>query len=186
MTSRALILIDIQNDYFHDGSWPVHQMEAAAANAARLLDHARRSGDMIVHIRHEMESVDAPFFRPGSEGAEINVSVAPQTGEPVIVKHRPNAFVGTDLLARLTSRGVSDLTICGAMSQMCIDATTRAAVDHGFLVTVIKDACGAKEVRFGDRTVPAELVHAAFMAPLAGSYAKVRSSTDYLAEIEPR
>lgn len=182
MTNRALVLIDIQNDYFEGGSWPVHHMETVAENAARLLDHARKAGDTVLHVRHEMASADAPFFRPGTKGAAINGSVAPGSGEPVIVKHRPNAFVGTDLLAHLTSRGVKDITICGAMSQMCVDATVRAAADHGFRVTVIEDACGAKEVRFGGRSVPAELVHAAFMAPLAGSYASVQKCAEYLEE----
>jgi nicotinamidase-related amidase len=66
------------------------------------------------------------------------------------------------------------------MSQMCIDATTRAAVDLGYKTTVAEDACGAKAVRFGDVEVPAPQVHAAFMAPLAGSYAKVVKTVECL------
>lgn len=181
MTNRALILVDIQNDYFEGGLWPVAKMQTVANNAARLLAAARAAGDLVVHVRHQMASDQAPFFRPGSSGAEINPAVAPQGGEAVITKDRPNSFQGTDLLERLRANGIEKVTICGAMSQMCIDATTRAAVDHGFAVTVAEDACGAKEAEFGGVKLSAEQVHAAFMAPLASSYARVVTTDEALA-----
>ncbi|GHG85300.1 cysteine hydrolase family protein [Pseudodonghicola xiamenensis] len=182
MTKRALILVDIQNDYFADGLWPVAKMQEVAGNAARLLIHARATGDLILHVRHEMASDQAPFFRPGTPGAEINPTVAPAEGEAVITKARPNSFHGTGLLDRLRAAGVEAVTICGAMSQMCIDATARAAADFGFAVTVAEDACGAKETSFGGVALTAEQVHAAFMAPLAMSYAKVMQTKDLLAD----
>lgn len=182
MTNRALILIDIQNDYFKGGLWPVHRMQNVADNAARLLSHARKSKNLILHVRHQMQSAKAAFFRPGTTGAAIHPKVAPAPDEPVIVKKRPNAFIGTDLLDRLKSHDVKELTICGAMSQMCIDATTRAAVDHGFSVTLIEDASGAKETNFKGLAVPAEQVHAAYMASLASSYAKVQTCAEFLSQ----
>jgi nicotinamidase-related amidase len=180
MSKTALILVDIQNDYFEGGDWPVANMQAVADNAARLLDHARAQGDLVIHIRHEMPSEAAPFFKPGSTGAEINTTVAPIGDEPVIQKARPNSFAGTDLLDRLQIAGVEAVVICGAMSQMCIDATTRAAVDFGFQVSVVQDACGAKEMSFGGVNLTAEQVHAAFMAPLAMSYAQVVNTEDLI------
>ena len=182
MTKRTLILIDIQNDYFPGGMWPVHEMAAAAENAARLLAAARSAGTEIVHIRHEFPTEQAPFFRPGSEGAEIHSAVAPRDGEKIITKGRPNSFQGTDLLEHLLAGKISAVTLCGAMSQMCVDATARAAADFGFAVTVVEDACAAKEANFGGQEVPAPLVHAAFMAPLASSYGKVVTTADYLAQ----
>ncbi len=182
MSKTALILVDIQNDYFEGGDWPVAKMQTVANNAARLLDHARAQGDMVVHVRHEIPSDDAPFFRPGSTGAKINDRVAPNADEPVIVKARPNSFAGTDLLDRLQQADVQSVVICGAMSQMCIDATTRAAADFGFQVSVAQDACGAKEMSFGTVSLTAEQVHAAFMAPLAMSYAQVVNTSDLVAK----
>jgi len=181
MPDTALILIDIQNDYFPGGSWEVDRMETVAANAARLLDHARGKGDLVIHIRHEAGSDKAPFFRPGTPGAQINDSVRPQETEAVVLKHRPNSFHETDLLDRLRDAGVTTLTICGAMTQMCVDATTRAAVDHGFKTTVVSDACGAKATSFGGVDVPAKVVQAAFLAPLEMSYAKVLTTDEFLA-----
>ncbi len=173
MSKTALILIDIQNDYFPGGAWEVHDMTQAAANAAMLLRAARDKGQMILHIRHEIPRENAPFFQPGSQGAEINATVTPQDGEEVILKNFPNAFRETPLQERLQQAGVTDLILCGAMSQMCIDTTTRAAADLGYTVALAHDACAARALRFGDTEVPAPLVHAAYMAALDGAFARV-------------
>lgn len=74
----------------------------------------------------------ATFFRTGTAGAEIHNSVLPQKGEPIILKHRPNSFQGTDLRQQLDDRGITDIILCGAVSQMCIDSTARAAVDFDY------------------------------------------------------
>lgn len=175
----ALILIDIQNDYFAGGKWPVAKMDEVAANAARLLADARSRGKTIVHVHHEMGE-GGPFFVAGTDGAKINAAVAPQDDEPTVLKHAPNSFRETGLEALLRDAGARSVTICGAMSQMCIDATARAACDMGFDVTVIEDACGAKETAFGDIEVAPEQVHATIMGALSGTYARVVSTEDYL------
>jgi nicotinamidase-related amidase len=100
-------------------------------------------------------------------------SVAPSDDEPVLDKNFPNSFRETPLLNILREYGIGGLIICGAMSQMCIDATTRAAFDHGFGCVVVADACAARDQTFGGRTVPAADVHAAFMAALGAVYADV-------------
>lgn len=180
MTGTALLLVDIQNDYFEGGRWTLERMDQASANAARVLVHARETGMDIIHIRHEILSNEAPFFRPGSKGAEIHSSVAPQGSEEIILKHRPNSFVETGLQDMLQARGVTRLIIIGAMSQMCIDATARAARDLGYEVTVIHDACAARDAEFNGQPVPAAQVHAAFMSGLSGTYARVISCDSYL------
>ena len=184
MSNTALILVDIQNDYFEDGQLPVDKMHEVSLNAARLLQDARNKGHMIVHIRHEIPSEEAPFLRPGTPGAEIHASVIPNQDEPVILKHRANSFQDTSLRQDLEAKNITDVTICGAMSQTCIDATTRAASDFGYIVTVVEDACGAKEQEFNGQKVSAPQVHAAFMAPLAMAYARVIASDAYLSENE--
>ncbi len=182
MSNTALVLVDIQNDYFEGGMWPVDKMLEVSSNAARLLENARTKGHAIFHIHHEIPSDEAPFFRPGSPGAEIHSSVAPKGDEPTILKHRPNSFQDTSLRADLEAKGVTEVIVCGAMSQMCIDATARAAADFGYEVTVVEDACGAKEQEFNGQDVPAPVVQAAFMAPLAMLYARVIDTDAYLAQ----
>lgn len=170
--TNALILVDIQNDYFDGGKWPLPNMAAAAENAARLLAHARDNGQMVVHVHHEMPE-GGPFFVTGTQGAAIHAVVAPKSDEATVLKHRPNSFHNTGLEAMLRDNGIDAVTICGAMSQMCIDATARAARDIGFDVTVVADACAARNVTHDDTVVPAATVHATIMGALNGSYAKI-------------
>src|SRR6187431_3128444 len=101
MPNRALVLIDIQNDYFPGGKWTLSGIEAAADNAARVLAAARATGDLVIHVRHEFPTADAPFFAPGSEGAKLHPTVHNLEGESVILKHHVNSFRETDLKALL-------------------------------------------------------------------------------------
>ena len=78
----------------------------------------------------------------------------------------------------LTSDTEADVVIVGAMSHMCIDATTRAAADHGYRVTVVADACATRDSEFDGRLVPAADVHAAFMSALAFAYAEVKKTDE--------
>ncbi|MGE8295496.1 MAG: cysteine hydrolase family protein [Pseudomonas sp.] len=181
MSKRALILIDIQNDYFAGGKWSLEGMDGATANAARVLSAARQAGDKVIHVRHEFESADAPFFVPGSAGANIHPQVQPLASEAVVLKHQVNAFLGTDLKAQLDAAGTEQITLVGAMSHMCIDAAARASSDFGYATTVIHDACATRDQEFEGLSIPAAQVHAAYMAALAFAYASVVSTEQYLA-----
>lgn len=180
MSIRALILIDIQNDYFPGGLWTLSGMEGAADNAARLLAHARKTGDLVVHVRHEFPTSDAPFFVPGSPGAAIHEKVENRGDEAVVLKHHINSFRETNLNELLESRSIQEVVICGAMSHMCVDAATRAANDFGYRCTVVHDACASRDLEFDGATIPAAQVHAAFMAALQFGYATTISTDEYL------
>jgi nicotinamidase-related amidase len=175
---QALLLVDIQNDYFPGGRMALHNIDRAAESARRLLDHFRDTGQPIFHVQHTWDDPSAPFFVAGTAGAQINEVVAPRVGEPVIVKHFPNSFRASTLLDELRRAGIDSLTICGAMSHMCIDATTRAAADHGYDCTVAHDACATRDVEFNGNQVKADDVHNAYMSALAFAYAKVISADD--------
>ncbi|MCX7890755.1 MAG: cysteine hydrolase [Burkholderiales bacterium] len=179
----ALVLVDIQNDYFAGGAMALEGMDTAAANAARALAAFRAKGLPLVHVQHLSVRPGATFFVPGTNGVEISETVRPGPGEPVVQKNFPNAFRGTGLEAMLRDRGADALVIAGAMSHMCIDATTRAAFDLGFACTVLDDACATRALAFRGATVPAAMVHAAFMAALAVPYAKVTGTAQALADL---
>ena len=181
MAKRALIVIDIQNDYFPGGKWTLSGMDAAAENASRLLAATRQAGDLVVHIRHEFPTNDAPFFAPGSMGARIHPKVANLAGEPVVVKQQINSFRQTELKEILDRHGIEEVVICGAMSHMCVDAATRAANDFGYPCTVVHDACASRDLEFNGMKVPAAHVHAAFMAALQFGYATAVSTEEFLA-----
>ncbi|NER59423.1 cysteine hydrolase [Pseudomonas sp. MAFF212428] len=180
MSKQALIIIDIQNDYFPDGKWPLQGADAAAENAARIIAAMRAKGDLVVHVRHEFESDDAPFFTPGSQGAQIHPKAANQGDEPVVLKHKVNSFLGTDLKAILDRHLVTGLVLVGSMSHMCIDAAARAASDMGYATVVIHDACATRDLEFNGVVVPAAQAHAAYMASLAFAYSQVVSTQEWL------
>ena len=176
----ALVLVDIQNDYFPGGKMVLEGMVAASGHAARLLSRFRAQNLPVFHIRHIALHAGATFFLPDTPGSEIHSSVAPIAGETVIVKHFPNSFRETPLLDQLKNGAVTSIVVCGAMSHMCIDATVRAACDLGFQCQIGEDACATRALMFGQETVPASKVHAAFMAALSAAYAQVLSTEELI------
>lgn len=177
---KALLIIDIQNDYFSGGAMALEGSEAAGERAGVLLAAARKSGIPVIHVQHVSLRPGASFFLPGGRGVEIHESVSPQGNELVLEKHYPNSFRETDLQEKLKELGIEALVVMGMMSNMCIDATVRAAADMGYPVQLAHDACAARALAFNGVTVPAREVHAAFMAGLQGIYAKVASVEELL------
>lgn len=176
----ALIIIDLQNDYFPGGSNPLPGAEDAARNANLLLNDFRTKGLPVIHIQHIATRPTATFFLPGTVGAEIHASVKPLEDEKVIVKHTPNSFQGTGLLEQLRVWEVDKLVICGMMTHMCVDSTTRAAKDFGFNCILIGDACATKALQFEGHTVPASEVQASLLAALSYYYSTVKTTGQYL------
>jgi nicotinamidase-related amidase len=175
MSQSALILVDIQNDYFPGGSFELVGIEKAAENAQLLLNQFRQKQAPIFHVQHLATHPGATFFLPGTEGADTHVSVAPSPMETLITKHFPSSFRETNLLEKLEESGIKNLVICGAMSHMCIDATVRSAFDLGFTCTVIADACATRDLEYGGDVVKAADVQCAFMSALTMFYASVIS-----------
>jgi len=176
----ALLIIDIQNDYFPGGKMELVGSIEAAAAAARLLAAFRKQDWSVFHVQHIAVQPNPTFFLPGTSGADINDSVAPLPSEPIIIKHFPSSFRNTNLLDQLRSAGVDTLLICGMMSHICVDTTVRAAFDLGFSCIVTHDACATRELSFNGVTVPAEQVHASYMAALGAVFAKVMGVDEIL------
>ena len=182
----GLILIDIQNDYFPHGRMELEGSEQAGRAAGRLLAFFRERGLPVFHIRHISVHPGAAFFLPGSAGAEFHRSVRPLDGETVIQKHFPNSFRETGLLRHLQGEGIQKLVVAGMMTHMCVDATARAAADYGYPLLIAHDACAARSLNFGGRTVSATDVQTSFLAALNGMYGKVLSADEILIELEKR
>ena len=176
--TTALLLIDIQNDYFPGGAMELVGAPEAAEQAAGLLEGFRRKGWPVVHIQHISTRPGATFFVPGTVGAEIHEAVRPLGEEPVFVKHFPNCFRETPLLEYLRAREIGRLVLAGMMTHMCVDTTTRAAADLGFACRLAHDACATRALVFQGREVAAEDVQAAYLAGLDGLFAQVRSARE--------
>jgi nicotinamidase-related amidase len=182
----ALLLIDIQNDYFPGGKSELEGSVEAGLRAGEILALFRRMKLPVVHVQHVSTRPGATYFLPDTDGVRIHESVAPLDGELVLQKHYPNAFRDKQLLTQLSLRHVARLVICGMMTHMCVDATVRAAFDYKFECVVAGDACATKALAHGGRTVAAPDVHAAFLAALGASYAKVLAAAEIGPLLGPR
>lgn len=171
--NTALLLIDIQNDYFPGGNMELVNIENVANNAKQLLNLFRDKKAPIFHVQHISTKTNATFFIPNTEGAEIHDVVKPNINENIIKKHYPNSFRDTDLHKQLKQCQIEKLVICGAMTHMCIDSTTRAAFDLGYQCIVVSDACATKNLSIHNIYVSAEQIQVAYMAALNGTFAGV-------------
>lgn len=176
----TLLIIDVQNDYFEGGKMELPKMDDACQNIQKLISHFRANGNPIIFIQHLAKRPGATFFIPGTHGALIHSSVQPKENEPIITKHYPNSFRETSLQGYLQQSQLDELVICGAMSHMCIDTTTRAAFDLGYSCTLIADACATRDLNFAGQKVKAEDVQLAYMAALSGTFAQVLNTEIYL------
>ena len=173
MSSTALLIIDIQNDYFPGGAMELVGANEAGANAGKLLAAFRGKSLPVIHIQHVSIRPGATFFLPGTKGMEIHESVRPIEGETIFQKNFPNAFRQTPLLEHLRGAGIANLVIAGMMTHMCVDTSTRAAADHGFACSLAQDACATRALTFEGVQVTAGNVQAAYLAALNGAFAKV-------------
>lgn len=178
----ALLLIDIQNDYFPGGKMELVKPLEAAKKAYELLQCFREHKGHHVHIQHISTRPGATFFLPGTRGADIHDSVVHFEGEPLVQKHYPNSFRETNLPDLLKGWDIQRVIITGMMTHMCVDATTRAAADLGFQVIVAEDACATRDLKYGDTTISADHVHKAFLAALK-SYGQVMPVDQIIAHL---
>jgi nicotinamidase-related amidase len=179
----ALILIDIQNDYFPGGKGELENPLEAALQARRLLDFFRQQKWPTVHIQHVATRPGAVTFLPDTDGVKIHASILPLAGETVIVKHFPNSFRATALLEHLKGLNSERLVLCGMMTHMCVDASMRAAADFGYPVLLAADACATRNLVYGETQVPAQYVHAAFLSALK-SYGQVLKTEEILEQMQ--
>jgi len=178
--SRALILIDIQNDYFKGGAAELEGCEAASHNASVLLKYFRENKLPVIHVQHHSVKKNSTFFIPGTPGAGIADAVSPKDGEIVITKNFPNSFRDTNLSAILKNNRITDIVFCGMMTHMCVHSTVLAAFDFGFNNTVAWDACATRSLEFKGIKVKASDVHAAALAAMTFAAAKALSVSEII------
>jgi nicotinamidase-related amidase len=176
----ALILIDIQQDYFPKGRMEVIGAVDASQAATRMLNHFRKKNLPIIHVQHISTRAGATYFLPETEGINFYKDVTPFPDEIIIKKHFPNSFRDTNLPDYLKAQKIKELVICGMMSHMCIDATVRAAFDRGYTCLVAHDACATRNLLFNGNDIPAIHVHGAYMAALGAVYAQVLTSDEII------
>jgi nicotinamidase-related amidase len=159
--TAALVLIDLQNSMLSDpDEQPFHPDETLAAARSVLLK-AREQGAPVVHVQHRHARLES--MQPGHPGFEIDERVAPIDGETVIVKQCSDAFDGTPLAETLRGFGVDRIVVAGMQTELCVDASCRAALGHGFEVTLVADG----HTTWDRAGIPAESVIALTNSSLA-------------------
>ncbi|MGX9756319.1 cysteine hydrolase family protein [Clostridioides difficile] len=178
--SIALLLIDIQNDYFKNGKCELLNTEKTAENAKKILTLFRKNNLPIIHVQHISMSSTASFFLPDTYGSKINKIVFPLDNEEIVIKHTPDSFFKTRLQSFLEEKNINKLVICGMMSHMCIDTSVRTAKKLGYDITLIENACTTKNLFWDDKEIHAETVHQVFMASLQNSFADIKNTEIFL------
>ncbi len=171
---KALIIIDMQNDYFAGGKMALVDVDEAMEKTMELIEDAQVKKHEIFFIQHISTREGATFFLPNSEGVKLHMRFDVSIGT-VIQKHYPNSFRETTLKEKLQEKKIKDLVICGAMSHMCVDTTVRVAFDLGYNVELISDACATKDLTYQGEVIEAKDVHNAFMASLNGVFCEVKN-----------
>ncbi|UTB80152.1 cysteine hydrolase family protein [Staphylococcus carnosus] len=179
MTKQALIIIDIQNDYFKGGNMELFKPEAALENVLKLEQRFKKDNQPILYIQHINEDSNAGFFIEGTEGVELRKELNPSEKDDIIVKHYPNSFLDTNLQSKLKELDAEQLVICGMMTHMCIDSTTRAAAELGYQPILIEDATATRSLEYSENKVNAEQVQTIFIAALQ-AFAQVESTNTFL------
>lgn len=169
----ALLVVDIQNDYFPGGRMELEGSVQAAEKARKAIEKFRAGKLPVIHIQHISLRPGSSFFLPRTPGADIHLSVEPLSGERIIVKHFPNSFRETGLDAALKELGASKIGVCGMMTHMCIDTTVRAAFDLGYKVSLFADATATRSLKLGDETIPAAQVQKSFLAALSPTFCEL-------------
>ena len=169
----ALVIIDVQNDYFEGGKCELVNPLQALDNIEKALKSFRENSQTIIHVQHINSDNSINYFFPDTYGVKIHDRIAPIEGEFLVKKKDPNCFYQTDLKKLLQDNGITHLVICGMMTHMCIDTTVRAARYEGFTASLLYDACATKNLTINRVNIPADAVHNAYMAALSGRFSKV-------------
>jgi nicotinamidase-related amidase len=146
---RALIIVDVQNEFSPRGLRPVPNHASALAAIQRWVDHARAEGWAIAWIQHHNRPDESRAFVPGTWGAELSPELEPRLDQPTerhFQKDVYGAFTGTGLEEWLRAQGVDELLVAGFYAHMCLSTTVREALVRGFRVTVDPEATGARDL----------------------------------------
>ena len=173
LAQSTLILVDYQNTYTR-GVMALEGWEPALDAASRLLAQARAVGAKVIHVQHDGGEGSPYDIR--AEIGQIHASVAPQAGEPVVVKTAPNSFHNTDLAQQVEAAGNEQLVIIGFMSHMCVTFTAEGAFLRGKRATVVANACATRPLQSAAGAVSAEQLHQGAMATIGDLYAVVVAS----------
>jgi len=177
--ARALLVIDVQMEYF-SGALPVTHPAGSLENILAAMDAAVERGVPVAVIQHQAAAPDSPVFTPGGPGVELHPQVAALPRNVLITKHLPGSFTGTALGGWLLEQEADTVVICGYMTQMCCDTTSRQAFHRGLKVEFLSDATGTLGLANSAGRVTAEELHRAILVTQAARFATVLTTKEWI------
>ncbi|MDR5751529.1 MULTISPECIES: isochorismatase family protein [unclassified Caballeronia] len=183
MPRRALIVIDVQNEYI-TGNLPIEypDVNVSLANIGRAIDAAHVHRVPVVVVR-QVAPATSPLFAHDSHGAELHEVVASRPHAHQIDKALPSAFAGTDLAHWLTEHEIDTLVIAGYMTHNCDDSTVKHAVHAGLSVEFLCDATGAVPYENRAGRASAEEIHRVFTVVMQSRFAAVLTTAEWIAAL---
>ncbi len=178
--NTALIIIDVQNDYFTGGRKELKGSLEALGNIQKVIKNCREKDYKIIFIKHIAIKPTATFFINGTSGVEIHKGIEPEENDEIIIKNYPNSFRETVLKEVLSRNQITDLVFTGMMTQMCVDTTVRAAFDLGYSSILISDCCATLDLTYENEMIKAKEVQNAYLAALNGTFCKIKTTEDFI------
>jgi nicotinamidase-related amidase len=178
---RALIVIDVQNEYFPGGALPISHPVDHLQNILETMDVAREQGVTTVVVRHHQPDPQSPLFCKGSQNWELHPEVARRPHDLLLDKQLPGSFTNTELEGFLRDREIDTVAIAGYMTQICCDTTAREAFHRGFKVEFLRDATGTLDVENSAGKVSAEDLHKAILVSQQMFISEVVTKDEFIA-----
>lgn len=182
MSQRALLVIDVQREYF-DGALPVRHPVGHLESILEAMDAARKAGVPTVVVRHHQPDPESPLFRHGSDMWQLHDEVASRPRDVLIDKQLPGSFTHTELEPFLKSRDVDTVAIAGYMTQVCCDTTARQAFHRGYRVEFLRDATGTLDIDNKAGSVTAEQMHESILVAQQMFISDVIDRNEWLSRI---
>jgi nicotinamidase-related amidase len=182
MPRRALLVIDVQNEYFAGGALPVTHPKDSLPRILEAMDAASKAGIPVVVVRHS-EPATEDSFQPGTEAWRLRPEVEGRPRDLLVDKRMPGSFTDTDLEAFLRGRDVGTVVISGYMTQMCCDTTARQAAHLGLGVEFLSDATGTLDFENEAGRIDAEGLHRSVLVTQQSAFARVVSTRDWIGRL---
>lgn len=176
---RALLVIDVQNEYF-TGALPITYPKESFGNILKVIEAAKKKDILIIAIQHTAPQKDSKSFVKGSAAWQLHEDVVRLGYDYLIVKNLPGSFTGTNLEELLEENQIETVTICGYMTQMCCDTAARQAFHLGYAVEFLSDATGTLDISNYAGTVTAEELHRSILVTQAMRFSKVISAENWI------
>ena len=144
MSKKALIVIDLQNDYFPEGKFPLWNTDLTLSNTASAIAKAQTKNIPVILVQHVADASKgiAPFFNAGTTGVDIHPRILTAAPDGILItKAYADSFHHTALEETLSKLGVEELLVCGMMTQNCVTHTAISKAAEKYSVKILTDCC---------------------------------------------